>query len=264
MAQFEAISCTLAHGAVTLYAAQPFGQAGDRPVVAMVHGALRHAGVLAPWAELLADIADVVLIDLPGHGRSDPVAPASVPRMAEALGEAIDRTLADRRVLLVGESMGGTICLGVAGRPDPGPIRAVFAADPPVTTAKQWSVAGNFRRLYQSAPQNTFAPLFGRDAFGITPEGIEEIIYYPLFGALRVPTVVATGDIPLLPPRQLQGVTCLFDPVDQFVLKTLYADKAQFRQIENCGHLLLVDAKPQCLEIIRAMLAEHLDTATAG
>jgi pimeloyl-ACP methyl ester carboxylesterase len=252
------MACRLEHGVVTFYLAQPFGVVADRPVVAMAHGALRNASVLAPWADLLLDIADVVLIDLPGHGRSDPIAPASVKRMGFALAEAIDRSLAGRRVLLVGESIGGTIALAAANRADPGPIRAVFAADPPVTTAKQWSVATNFRRFYRQAPENAFARDFGRETFGITADGIEEIIYYPLIGELNTPAVIATGDISLLPPRPVDGVTCLFDQVDQFVLAEFYAHKAELRRIDNCGHLLLTDARPRCLEIIRSMLAEHL------
>ncbi|MGH6908727.1 MAG: alpha/beta fold hydrolase, partial [Phenylobacterium sp.] len=142
-------------------------------------------------------------------------------------------------------------------------IRAIFAADPPMTTAKLWSVADNFRRFVASQPDKPFYAQLGRDAFGITPDDIEELIYYPLIGALRVPTLIATGDIRLLPPRRLNGVTCLFDAVDQFVVAQLYPDKARIHRIANCGHLLLVDAKAECLQLIRDLVAEHMTPATA-
>lgn len=244
-----------------LYATQE-SKGSQRPVVVFLHGALRNAAVLLPWVEMLGNVADVVLVDMPGHGRSAPIAPATVPMMAEAIHEALRAALPGRQLLLVGESMGGTIALAIGGQADPAWMRAVFAADPPVTTAKLWSVADNFRRLLAKEPNHPFAARFGRDAFGITADDIEELIYYPLIGALRMPALIATGDIRLLPPRRLIGVTCLFDAVDQFVVGELYPDKASIRRLANCGHLLLVDAKDECLALIRELLADHLGLTT--
>ncbi|KRB41977.1 hypothetical protein ASE02_03965 [Phenylobacterium sp. Root700] len=215
--------------------------------------------MLTHWADLLAEHADVMLMDLPGHGRSTTAGAASISGMAATLHEAICAGLAGRRVLIMGESLGGTIALSLGGMAELGPIRAVFAADPPVTTGKLWTVANAFRRHMGNSAEETFVDRLGRETFGITPNGVEELIYYPLIGGLRVPTVIATGDIPLLPPRQLSGVTCLFDPVDQFVARTLYPGKTEIELIANCGHLLLVDAPSACLDIVRRMLAEHLN-----
>jgi pimeloyl-ACP methyl ester carboxylesterase len=260
MAQFHATAWRTRSGAVVSYAVQA-PKDSQRPVVVLLHGALRGAGVLLPWADLLGDVADVVLLDLPGHGRSPPIAPATVTAMADAVHDALRAALPGRQLLLVGESMGGTIALAVGGQADPNWIRAVFAADPPVTTAKLWSVADNFRRLIANQPDHPFAARFGRDAFGIMSDDIEELIYYPLIGALRMPALIATGDVRLLPPRRMNGVTCLFDAVDQFVVAQLYPGKARIHRVANCGHLLLIDAKEQCLELIRGLLAEHMDVA---
>lgn len=259
MAQFNATAWRTRSGAVVFYATQA-PKESRRPVVVFLHGALRNAAVLLPWAELLSDVADVVLVDLPGHGRSEPIAPATVAAMADAVHDALKAALPGRQLLLVGESMGGTIALAIAGQADPAWIRAVFAADPPMTTAKLWSVADNFRRVIVSHPDNPFFAAFGRDAFGIIPDDIEELIYYPLVGALRIPALIATGDIRLLPPRRVNGVTCVFDAVDQFVVGQLYPDKARLHRIANCGHLLLVDAKDECLRLIQELLAEHMTT----
>jgi len=262
MAQFTATAWQTRSGAVVTYATQA-PKESQRPVVVLLHGALRNAGVLLPWADLLSDSADVVLVDLPGHGRSAPIAPATVAAMADAVHDALKAALPGRQLLLVGESLGGTVALAIGGLADPAWIRAVFAADPPVTTAKLWSVADNFRRVIASQPDNPFFARFGRDAFGITPDDIEELIYYPLIGALRMPAVIATGDIRLLPPRRLNGVTCLFDPVDQFVVANLYPDKARIHHIANCGHLVLTDATEACLRLIHELLAEHMTASDA-
>ena len=115
----------------------------------------------------------------------------------------------------------------------------------------------------EQQPDHPFAARFGRDTFGIMPDDLEELIYYPSIGELRMPALIATGDVRLLPPRRLEGVTCLFDPVDQFVVANLYPDKARIHRIANCGHLLLVDARDECLALIRGLLTEHLG-ATAS
>ncbi|HEX4712952.1 alpha/beta fold hydrolase [Phenylobacterium sp.] len=261
MSQFRVTTRQTRAGKIAFYTAIS-ALTPNLPVVVFLHGALRNASVLAPWGDLLAGVAEVVILELPGHGRSEPIASATVQAMAEAIHEALADAFSDRRVLLVGESLGGTIALAIGGIADPAWLRAVFAADPPVTTAKLWSVDNNFRRLLEREPNHPFAARLGRDAFGISADDIEEIIYYPLIGALRVPTLIATGDVRLLPPRRLKGVTCLFDAVDRFVVERLYPDRARVHQIANCGHLLLVEAEAECLALIKSTLAEHVDVVS--
>ena len=154
--------------------------------------------------------------------------------------------------------MGGLVALALGGREDPGPIRAVLAADPPLTTAKLWNVAANFRRAMAQKPDDQFLVSFASEVFGITATDLEERIYYPFLGALRVPALIVTGDIPLLPPRPLNRVACLFDEVDRFVVEKLYPGKAQVHQCTDAGHLILAEARSECLALIKAMLAEHV------
>src|SRR5204862_8129963 len=103
-------------------------------------------------------------------------------RVAEVVGEALGQALAGRRVLLVGESAGGLVAMAVAGAADAGPVRAVLACDPSMTTAKQWRAAASFQDLYRRESDNAVARQYGRDTFGVSPDGVEEIIYYPLVG----------------------------------------------------------------------------------
>ena len=217
MAQFRLSMQRTDAGDVALYWAQ-FVPRLNRPVVAFVHGALRNAEVLAHWGEVLKDVADVVLVDLPGHGRSASLMPATIDAMATSVHEALCTALRGRYVLLVGESLGGLVTLAIGGRAEVGPIHGILAADPPLTTAKQWQVADNFRSAMLRTPEDAFLASFGHEVWGISANKVEERIYYPLIGALRIPAVIATGDIPLLPPRTISDVACLFDDVDRFVV----------------------------------------------
>jgi pimeloyl-ACP methyl ester carboxylesterase len=263
MAQFKRVAVKFPHATVMIYATQPL-TGSERPVVVFLHGALRRAELLADWGDRLADVADVVLVDLPGHGESTPIDSGALPVLADIICRTLEEALAGRRVLLVGESVGGTIALAIAGKPDLGPVRAVFAAEPPLTTAKQWSVAFNFRAYCVKHPQHAYAVVLGRDFFGIMPDGVEERIYYPVLGDLKVPTFIAAGDVPLAPPRNTLGLsTTVWDEVDSFVLETAYPGKAEFVRLADCGHLLLADAPDRCLAIIKRLLAEHV-AAPAG
>jgi pimeloyl-ACP methyl ester carboxylesterase len=258
VAQFKRVAVKFPHATVMIYAAQPLTDS-ERPVVVFLHGALRRAELLAEWGDRLADVADVVLADLPGHGASDPIDSGDLPVLADLILRTLQEALAGRRVLLVGESVGGTIALAIAGKPDPGPVRAVFAADPPLTTAKQWLVHRNFRDYYARHPEHAYAPVFGRDFLGILPEGVEERVYSQVLGALKLPTVIAAGDVPLAPPRNMDGLsTTVWDEADSLALETTYPSKAEFVRLADSGHLLLVDAPDGCLAIIKGLLAEHL------
>ena len=262
MADFRAVRQRTRAGEVMLYPAQPL-EGSQRPVVVFLHGAWRRAEVFEPWGDLLADVADVVLVDLPGHGQSDPIAVATVAAMADCVHEALRGLLPGRQVLLVGESLGGLIALTIAGEAHCEPAKAVFAADPPFTTTKLWSVSQTVRHHAGLGNFSEFAIQLAKETFGISGEEVEEIIYYPLAGKLRLPTVIATGDLALMPPRSVEGLTCLFDSVDRFVLEQLYPGKVEVRQFADCGHLLLIDAKDRCLEIIKSMLAKHLADSPA-
>lgn len=241
-------------GILAAYSSVAIGASAVKPLVLFIHGALRNAGVLEAWFDILADEADVVLLDLPGHGRSSPINLASVENIASIVGTAIQTYLPGRRILLVGESIGGTIALRIGGATKESPIKAVFAADPPMTTAKLWNVMAGLRLAAANEPSNEFIINFARDTFGLTFDGYDDLIYYPLLGELRVPTVIATGDLPLLPPRKMSGISCVFDKVDEFVSQKLYGDFFQFKKIRNCDHLLLINSTVDCREIILKQL----------
>jgi len=80
-----------------------------------------------PVVAQLREFADVVLVDLPGHGRSCHIAETSIEEMADEL----DRFLDDRgidTVIAVGLSLGGCVAQALALR-HPGRVRALALCD---------------------------------------------------------------------------------------------------------------------------------------
>ena len=88
---------------------------GSVPLV-HVHGFAVSGAYLLPTARALASRATTLVPDLPGYGRSAGWGHAlGIPSLAWALLEVLD-ALALERVVLVGNSMGGPVCLEVAHR----------------------------------------------------------------------------------------------------------------------------------------------------
>lgn len=225
----------------------------DRPVVVFIHGALRHAGVMVGWAPQVAAFADPVFVDLPGHGRSPPQSPPTIENFAAGVAEAVRAALPGRRLVIVGESLGGLVAIAMAGLDLPG-LEAVVAGDPPFTSAKQWQLYDTFLRAYAQAPDNAFMRELGHEMFGIAPGVHEERIRYPLLEAARAPVHIVTGDLKLQPRRPIGGVGCLVDEADRFVLDRLYADKAQTHVFPGAGHLVFDDQRALCLELLRGLI----------
>ena len=216
----------------------------------MIHGALRDCRVLLDWRTLLAPDTDVIFAELPGHGRSPAMVPTSVEIFAANVLQALQSTLSGRDVVLVGESLGGLVALAIAGM-SPDPVRAVLAADPPLTTAKLWHVATAIGGAVARDPDNAFLRSFAEEIFGLGASTRTDRIYYSLLKDAQIPIHIVTGDLPLLPPRNVSGVPCLVDDVDRFVLANLYATQVQLHVVDNCGHLLLTDQRAACLDLIQ-------------
>src|SRR5215470_17225530 len=94
------------------------GKAFDatRTCIVFLHGAQNDHSVWILQSRYFAHHGFAVLaLDLPGHGRSDGPALTSVEAMAERLAEALS-SLATRRFVLIGHSMGSLVALEVARR----------------------------------------------------------------------------------------------------------------------------------------------------
>jgi hypothetical protein len=227
-----------------------------KPVVAMFHGALRDSTALSRWPPLLQDVADVMLFDLPGHGRSAEIADPTILRMASQLAPFVRRYTEHRpAVLLAGESIGALVALGLHRMVQgPAPV-GLLLADPPMSTAKLWSIQAGWRRLWESGDITPQMAAISRSVLGFSPEGLTDILYYDLFRDLQVPTTIVASDVPLFPQRTLIQSTHAFDAVDQYVVGEITHGRAQFRQARNSGHLVLIEDDLACREIAVEMLS---------
>jgi pimeloyl-ACP methyl ester carboxylesterase len=89
------------------------------PAALFVHGAAHDHTIFALQSRYFAHHGRAVLaVDLPGHGRSDGPALASIEAIAAWLSRLLDVT-GVRRVALVGHSMGALAALELAGTADP-------------------------------------------------------------------------------------------------------------------------------------------------
>lgn len=167
-----------------------------RPIV-FLPGMARLPSDLDDWRDLGQPMA------LPGQGL--PV----LPRMdfESLLADLKSRVPAD--ALVIGESFGGLLALGLD--------QPVIAIDPPLTTAKLWSVQLNLRNIARQIRRPAFDDLLA-SVFGYMPDGsVEERIYYSLLKR-AAPTHIVTGDRPLFPVGLPDPQPCLIDGVDRYMI----------------------------------------------
>ncbi len=96
---------------------------GDGPPVLFLHGIGGGADAFRPQLERLSARWRVLAWDMPGYGRSPPLAEVTWPALAEAVEALLDAKGLDR-VHLVGHSMGGMVALEFAAS-RPGRLRSL-------------------------------------------------------------------------------------------------------------------------------------------
>lgn len=199
-------------------------------MLVILPGVGRPASMLAFWADLLPQ--PVEALDYP-----------RIPTLHGLIDHFEGRL--DPETLVVGESLGGLVALGLAGRG----FRAM-AFDPPLTMAKQWAVQYAVRTTLAAYGPNHAAHAMAESIFGVMPDGRqEERIYYHLLDALPHRTTIVTGDVPLWPYRVAFGRACSIDEADRYVI----ACKAnvEFRQIAGPHALLTESVEASRAEILR-------------
>jgi pimeloyl-ACP methyl ester carboxylesterase len=101
-------------------------RAGD-PDILLLHGLFIDSSLWRAQLEPLAQLARVVALDMPGHGRSDVPPPFGLPQHAEVLAEALTAMEVGRAVC-VGWSWGGSLSLHLALR-HPARVAALAVLD---------------------------------------------------------------------------------------------------------------------------------------
>ena len=112
--------------------------AGTGPPLVLLHGWAMHSGLFAPLVPRLSARFRVLRVDLPGHGRSETVAPYALDTLIAAVAEAVAcaQRDADVPLTLLGWSLGGTVALGWA-LAEPGRIgRLILTGTTPCFVAR--------------------------------------------------------------------------------------------------------------------------------
>jgi len=110
---------------------------GQGSPLVLLHGFALHGGLFAPLLPALAKRHCVHVVDLPGHGRSDPITPWTI----DAIVAALERVFAEETAPLavMGWSLGGVVALSWA-LAHPGRIRrlALVATSPRFVADEAW------------------------------------------------------------------------------------------------------------------------------
>ncbi|HEX2842496.1 alpha/beta fold hydrolase [Hyphomicrobium sp.] len=257
---FQICESSTTSGSLHFIASTDF-QNSNRHVVIMLHGALRCCDSLAGWLPVLSRDYDMILVDLPGHGRDRAIGNPSLSDYAVRLQDFISVIDERRKVAVLGESLGGLVALGLGQGTTPR-VAAVMAADPPLSTAKQWCVRLNVQR--PAIPMTPYQRALLTNMMGFDGDKIlKDHLYYPLIEKVRVPTLVITGDTPLFPALPdvkdiPKHVPCLIDEVDKAFIRQIGNPLVSVEIIRDAGHLCMDAANRQACHIVRAFCSQHL------
>jgi pimeloyl-ACP methyl ester carboxylesterase len=252
--------------------------AGDGPPLVLVHGLSGSATNWTELAPLLASRRRVVIPELPGHGRSDPL-PAA-PSL-NAYADRVRHVAALEGMLpapFVGHSLGGSIVLRAALR-WPADVSAVaLAASAGIASSTRWAqfwlaLFGKTKPGRRIAPHRTlvarrrlfryavFARWGASDPAALSDRAVEGLLAGP---ELHTDTISAARALVRDDPRRdLHGVRCpclvLWGARDHQVPiddAFEYARRlgAPLRVIADCGHLLIAERPDVCLHAIEEFL----------
>lgn len=144
----------------------------SRPVCFVLHGGpgLDHTG-FRPWLSPLADLVQLVYIDLRGQGRSDnaPLETCTIEQMADDL-EQLRQYLGVERPLVLGHSFGGFVALSYAVR-YPENFAGLILVDSAAKVDAE-AALGTAQRMLQDRPEVLQALMRG---FGLELKTDEEL-----------------------------------------------------------------------------------------
>ena len=100
---------------------------GKGPALVLLHGWAMHSGWFAPLLPSLVERYRLILVDLPGHGRSASLTPYTLDAMAAAVARAVERAADGEPMLIFGWSLGGAVALRWA-QSEPDRVRGLLLA----------------------------------------------------------------------------------------------------------------------------------------
>ena len=241
------------------------GGVGDPPIV-FVHSAAGNGG---QWAAQLAHVRRsrrAITVDLRGHGRSPVGAGASdfdIPALARDVGATLD-ALGAGRVILVGHSLGGSVCVSLAGaRPDR--VAGLLLVDP----------SGDGRLVPKDQAAGMMAALRSEASYRAAIEGYWASLIVASSEPVRVRIMQDLRDTP--PATVIGALESLltFDPVTPLcayagprlslvsaanespnALHALVPDLPH-RKVDGVGHWIQLDAPAAVNEVLDQFVARH-------
>lgn len=231
------------------------------------------AGNLEFWREQIPAVADkakLVLIDLPGHGKSDK--PHTAYTM-DFFGDSVIAVLRDAKVskaTLIGHSMGvAVICRAYAKAPDM--VAGLVAVDgllrrPEFTREEAEKFIGPFRGPgYRAHTTNFIHSMFknpGTEALRdwslnqvlATPQHVMSSAMEGMFGEGQPNWDLKKVNVPVL---VINAPNPMWTPEYETYVKGL-SPKTEYRIIDNVGHVLILEKPAQFNAALMEMLDKHL------
>ncbi len=250
------------------------GGSGD-PVV-LVHGL---AGAASNWVELVPELARrhrLLVVELPGHGGSEPLRGATVGAFAEAVAAVLETEGAEP-ALVVGHSFGGHVALRLAQQ-RPELVRGLLLAAPAGIQTSTRAARAVVRTATALRPGRWVAPLrhscadrawfrrvvfrpwFVSDPLALSPEAAIGFLDGPPAHAdtTTAGRAMTADDARLGLDRVSCPVVLLWGARDaQLPLDDAfdYARRlrAKLRVVADCGHLVIAERPHACLDALEEL-----------
>ncbi len=245
---------------------------GQGKALVLVHGWGMHSEVWREFALQLAEDFQILLVDLPGHGRSDALDHYSLKRVASELANALPEP-----AIWLGWSMGGAVVLQLAqDYPDQVKGLLLVCSNPKYSSSSDWltgmdsNFLNEFTQAVRKNDQITLARFTGmmtqgegeltrdllrfvRKRLPQAPTADRNALLWGLdvlqnadlrtkYQQIMLPLCVLLGENDPLVPGQL---------AEQLRLLNTHAD---IHVVNNAGHLPFLSQQHQVLSIVKAFM----------
>ncbi len=241
-----------------------------RPTLVLLHAFPFDRRLWLPQVEALADLAQVVAVDLPGFGESASVdAPASLDDWVERVEELLGELVGAAPVVLGGLSMGGYVALRLAAL-HPERLEALILADTRAaadTTAARGSRDAAIRRVHDDGlpafVDSLLPALLSPDPFPGTVELARELALDQSVAAVTS-ALAAMRDRPdstpvlpgiLVPTLVIVGGEDALTPPDEAEAMARALPSSWLVKIPGAGHLSSLESPEEFTSAVTGFLA---------